>query len=153
MILKRDYAIDDYDIDKYAFAQIPNRNNDEDDKLWNHVVTKMVHMPCGEFNSKSKCMDNVKRKCCFGYPKEYQTESYIDESGSAIYKRLSPDMGGNTAWISTPNSDGQFVDYEITESDIVPYNAYLLKHFNCHINVEVCSRIKLSNIFYDIRSR
>ena len=143
VILKRDYAIEDDDIDKYAVARIPDRDNDEDDKLWNHVVTKMVHRPCGEFNSKSKCMDNVKRKCCFGYPKEYQAVSYIDESGSAIYKRLSPDMGGNSAWISTPNSDGEYVDYEITDRDIVPYNAFLLKHFNCHINVEVCSSIKI----------
>ena len=88
-------------------------------------------------------MDNVNQKCCFGYPKEYQAVSYIDESGSAIYKRLSPDMGGSSAWISTPNSDGEYVDYEITDRDIVPCNAFILKHFNCHINVEVCSSITI----------
>ena len=79
----------------------------------------------------------------FRISKKYQAEYYIDESGSAIYKRLYQYMGGNTAWISTPNSDGEFVDYEITDSDIVPYNSYLLKHFNFHVNVEVCSGIKI----------
>ena len=31
---------------------------------------------------------------------------------------------------------------EVDNRDIVPYNAYLSKLFNCHINVEVCARTR-----------
>ena len=31
---------------------------------------------------------------------------------------------------------------------VVPYNAYLLRMFNCHINVEVCYSIKAAKYLY-----
>ncbi|XP_028121647.1 uncharacterized protein LOC114318877 [Camellia sinensis] len=31
---------------------------------------------------------------------------------------------------------------EVDNKDVVPYNAYLSKHFNCHINVEVCAGMR-----------
>ncbi|KAF9764540.1 hypothetical protein NGRA_0473 [Nosema granulosis] len=33
-------------------------------------------------------------------------------------------------------------EYEVTNANVVPYNNYLLKKYNCHINVEVCTSVK-----------
>lgn len=34
---------------------------------------------------------------------------------------------------------------------VVPYNPYLLKKFNCHMNVEVCSGIRAVKYLYKVR--
>ena len=143
VILNIDHAIQEDEIEKYAIAQIPDRNNEDENEIWEHVITKMVHRPCGDFNTNAGCMNNQRGKCSSRFPKEYSEENYFDESGSAIYKRLSPVSGGNSAWISTGNSDGVYIDYEVTDKDVVSYNPFLLKHFKCHINVDVCSSIKV----------
>ena len=143
VILKRDHAIQEDEIEKYAIAQISDRNNVENNEIWEHVITKMVHIPCGDFNTNTGCINNQRGKCSSRFPKEYPEENYFDESGSAIYKRLSPESGRNSAWISTANSDGVYIDYEVTDKDVVSYNPFLLKDFKCYINVDVCSSIKV----------
>ena len=37
--------------------------------------------------------------------------------------------------------DGKQVEQEVTNQWVVPYNPFLLRKFNCHINVEMCSSI------------
>ena len=54
----------------------------------------------------------------------------MDQDGYPIYRRR------NNGRVYTVK--GQDVD----NRDVVPYNAYLSKMFNCHINVEVCAGIR-----------
>ena len=39
--------------------------------------------------------------------------------------------------------NGQDVEYTLSNKDVVPFNAYLIKMFKCHINVEICSSLKV----------
>ena len=63
----------------------------------------MIHGPCGEFNIKAPCYQNNNHRCEKMYPMEYQTRSYFDSQGKAIYKRRSEEQGGNTALITRRN--------------------------------------------------
>ena len=36
-----------------------------------------------------------------------------------------------------------WTEYEYTSKDVVPHNTWLLEKFNCHINVEICSSLKV----------
>ena len=67
---------------------------------------------------------------------EYQTKSYFDSDGKAIYKRLSPEEGGQTAHLTKGDQT-----FKIDNQWVVPYNHFLLRHFKCHINVEIVSSL------------
>ena len=45
----------------------------------------MMHIPCGEANTKSPCM--VDNKYTKHFPKKYNSETTIDEEGFQVYKR------------------------------------------------------------------
>ena len=96
--LNRDYAITEEEIQKYCVAKIPEMNNERDYDLWRQVTTKMIHQPCGVFNPVASCCKR-NGKCEKYYPMEYTTQSYFDSDGKAIYRRLSPEDGGQTAYI------------------------------------------------------
>ena len=36
-----------------------------------------------------------------------------------------------------------WTEYEYTSKDVVPHNTWLLEKFNCHINVEIYSSLKV----------
>jgi hypothetical protein len=111
-------------IDSFISAEIPDPN--EDPLLYALVAENMIHGPCGKDNPKFPCMKNG--KCSKGYPKNYQEATSIDEQGFATYKR--------------PNN-GRFVMKGSVKLDnrwVVPYNPYLLKKFQAHINVEWCNK-------------
>ncbi|XP_039772144.1 uncharacterized protein LOC120640381 [Panicum virgatum] len=107
-------------IDKFISAEIPDLN--EDPLLYALVAEHMIHGPCGKDNPKCPCMKNG--KCSKGYPKSFHSETTIDENGFAIYKR--PD-NGHFVIKSGICLDNRWV---------VPYNPYLLKKYEAHINVE-----------------
>ena len=44
---------------------------------------------------------------------EFQTRSYFDSQGKAIYRRLSEEQGGNTAYIERRNGDNIKITYKI----------------------------------------
>ncbi|XP_028093048.1 uncharacterized protein LOC114293217 [Camellia sinensis] len=50
----------------------------------------------------------------------------MDQNGYPIYRRC------NNGQVHTVR------EQEVDNRDVIPYNAYLFKLFNCHINVEVC---------------
>ena len=111
-------------IDNFISAEIPDPN--EDPLLYTLVAEHMIHGPCGPDNPKSPCMKNG--KCSKGFPKSFQSETTIDKNGFAVYKR--PD-------------NGRFVQKGQCRLDnrwVVPYNPYLLKKFQAHINVEWCNK-------------
>ena len=111
------------EIDKFYKAEIPDK--EEDQELYNLVVKNMIHGPCGIHNPNAQCMNNG--KCTKRFPKDFQEETQINDNGYPSYKRPH---NGRTITKKVGNT---FV--ELDNRWVVPYNAYLLKKYNCHINV------------------
>jgi hypothetical protein len=64
------------------------------------------------------------------YPCPFNTETPQGKDSYPIYRRRD---NGQTVQVRGKTLDNGWV---------VPYNPYLLRRYNCHINVEVCSSIK-----------
>ncbi|XP_045456077.1 uncharacterized protein LOC123665891 [Melitaea cinxia] len=116
---------DRYDI----LNQSPDQ--DEDPTLYDIVVRNMIHGPCGALNPNSPCMHEG--KCSKKFPKPYQSQTSTGDDGYPKYRRLSPEEGGRKAAIR---------NYEIDNRWVVPNNKLLLKIFEAHVNVELCSSVK-----------
>ncbi|XP_035221887.1 uncharacterized protein LOC118194792 [Stegodyphus dumicola] len=113
-------------IDSLVCAELPDATRHPE--LHNIVKSSMIHGPCGELNRNSPCMsDGV---CSKGFPKPFQAETKENVNGYPLYRR---------------RDDGNFIvikGHAIDNRWVVPYNPYLSKKYNAHINVEVCSSIK-----------
>ncbi|XP_076948379.1 uncharacterized protein LOC143620603 [Bidens hawaiensis] len=112
------------DVDKFIFAEIPNKYSDPD--LYKLVSDHMIHGPCGDANPKCTCM--VNKKFSKNFPKMFNDETAVDSQGFPVYKR---------------RDNGQYVvksDIMMDNRTVVPYNKTLLKQFQAHINVEWCNQ-------------
>lgn len=116
------------DIDKVVSAEIPDP---DDTILFNLVKSHMVHGPCGHLNPNSVCMD--KGKCKKEYPKQFVSETKENVNGYPLYRRRN---NGRT-FSKVINQ----VKIDIDNRFIVPYNAFLLRYFQAHINVEICASV------------
>ena len=79
--------------------------------------------------------------CSKRYPKQYITETQISADSYPLYRRRSPDNGGQVSTFSM-RIGGSRVDQEIDNRWVVPYNKLLFRSMNCHCNVELCMSIK-----------
>ncbi len=128
-------------IDAVVQAEIPDQNIDPG--LFQIVKAHMIHGPCGP-QSNSPCMDGS--RCRKMFPKRFSSETVADVEGYPLYRRRSPEEGGQVMQIRrSGESECRLIDNRW----IVPYNSYLLRMMNCHANVEVCQSIKA--IHYVIR--
>ena len=86
----------------------------------------------------SKFQSIVHAKWCMHkeVPRVFVESAIMDQDGYPIYRRRN-----NCQQYSIR---GQ----EINNRDVVPYNSYLSRLFNCHINVEVCARIRCVKYIY-----
>ena len=75
------------------------------------------------------------------YPKQYIAETQLGADSYPLYRRSSPDNGGQVSNICM-RIGGSRVDQQIDNRWIVPYNKLLLRSMNCHCNVELCMSIK-----------
>lgn len=116
-------------IDSVITAEIPNK--EEDNELYDIVVKHMVHGPCRAFNHNSLCM--IEGKYSKKFPKQFQSNTSSGGDGYPKYRKLSPEKGGKNYTIR---------NHEIDKRWIVPYNKLLLKVFDGHINIELCSSVK-----------
>lgn len=115
--------------DDFVQAEIPNKvEHPEEHEL---VLTHMIHGP--NCNSTSLCWKNG--SCSKRYPKPYSDETRCGYDSYPIYRRRSPEMGGHQGYKEGRNEP-------ITSKWVVPYNMTLLKLFNCHLNVEICTSVK-----------
>lgn len=87
----------------------------------------MIRKPCGLRNPQSPCMDNG--KCMKNFPKDFCNATVGNLNGYTKYMRRKG---------VEHEVNGKIFD----NSWVVPYNAYLLLKYNCHINVEVCASIQ-----------
>ena len=114
------------DIDRIVCAEIPNK--DTEPELFHTIRSSMVHGPCGVLNPNSICM--VDGTCTKGYPKQFSDTTIENVNGYPSYRRRDD---GQTIVIGQKEVDNRW---------IVPYNPWLSKKFDAHINVEICSSVK-----------
>ena len=128
------------EFDKFVSAEIPGLNNPVLRAL---VLKHMIHGPCGH-GFRSPCMcdngDGSGPICSKSYPKDFCPETQQSQGSFPIHRRRSPAHGGETA-VKQMRRNGEDVDFEINNQWVVPYNAFLLLKFNCHINIEICNTV------------
>nr|KAJ0194409.1 hypothetical protein LSAT_V11C800408160 [Lactuca sativa] len=111
-------------IDPIISAEIPDII--EDPELYSLVNEFMVHGPCGAENMNCPCM--VDKRCSKNFPKQFSNHSSVDQNGFPLYRR---------------RNDGHFVEksgVRLDNRNVVPYNKYLLKRYQAHINIEWCNQ-------------
>ncbi|XP_078431709.1 uncharacterized protein LOC144703386 [Wolffia australiana] len=77
-----------------------------------------------------------KEKCSKKFPKEFVDSTQVTNDGYPLYLR---------------RNNGRAIQkgpHVIDNRWVVPYNKYLCKAFNCHINVEICSSIQSVKYLY-----
>ena len=114
------------DIDSLITAEIPVRATEPE--LYEAVKTAMVHGPCGVLNPNSVCMADG--SCTKDYPKDFQNKTVLANDGFPHYRRRD---NGRTIQVGTKEVDNRW---------IVPYNPYLMKKYQAHINLEACTSVK-----------
>ncbi|GBL83774.1 hypothetical protein AVEN_132666-1 [Araneus ventricosus] len=119
------------DIDKFVSAELPDPCTDL--RLFQIVTKCMVHGPCGTININSPCMRDG--QSCKSFPKQFKDDTEENVNGYPIYRRRATE----------PVQVGK---YSIDNRWVVPYNPWLLKKFNAHINVEVCASVKSVKYLY-----
>ena len=108
-------------------------------KLREKVIKYMVHQKCGQFNPNAPCMTTDKQSshkyCSKHYPQPFRDAFTTNsKTGRAEYRRMD---NGDTATIRQKNGDNEFVETDIDNRYIVPYNPYLLMKYDCHICVDL----------------
>ncbi|KAL8618847.1 hypothetical protein ACOMHN_000854 [Nucella lapillus] len=124
-------------IDSIISGEIPDS---EDNELYDIVKKHMVHGPCGSHNPKSPCMQD--KRCSKMYTRKFVNETQTDSDGYPLYRRQRPEDGGNSFTLKTGQGE-HAREIEVDNQWIVPYNPVLSRIFQTHINVEVCSSIKI----------
>ncbi|KAJ2921310.1 hypothetical protein H1R20_g15783, partial [Candolleomyces eurysporus] len=120
-------------VDSCISAQWPDR--EQNPLLFDTVLERMVHGPCGAANPNAPCM--VNGKCSKRFPQEFNEETTMGENGYARMAR--PDNG--VAF----EVHGIWVDNRW----IVAHPRALCAEFDCHINLE-CA-ISLASVRYSFK--
>lgn len=132
ILRETDKIRDPTDADSVVCAELPDPN---EDPLLHKVVSEcMIHGPCGDMNLQAPCMDG--NKCSKNFPKEYAPETLMNVDGYPLYRR---------------RNDGKIVqknDCFLDNRWVVPYNKWLSKKYQAHINVEICSTITSVKYLY-----
>nr|XP_047141325.1 uncharacterized protein LOC124816255 [Hydra vulgaris] len=119
-------------IDNLICAEIPDPI--VNCELYDIIKTCMIHGPCGILNPNSPCMkDGV---CSIKYPKDFNANTVAVHNGNPRYRRRDNGLVIN---IKGNNVDNRWV---------VPYNPWLSKKYQAHINVEACMSVKAVKYLY-----
>ncbi|XP_071739185.1 uncharacterized protein [Rutidosis leptorrhynchoides] len=110
------------DIDSIISAEIPDKSTNLE--LYELVADFMLHGPCGSQNPKSACMNEMTKTCTKSFPKRFQEHTFVDENGYPVYRRRD-----NESRVYKGEA-------ELHNGYVVPYNPFLLKKYQSHINVE-----------------
>ncbi|XP_071939844.1 uncharacterized protein [Coffea arabica] len=118
--------------DKVVCAELPDK--DRYPHLYSLVVKHMIHGSCGDMDKSCSCMRDG--TCKNRYPKNFCAQMTHGEDTYPYYRR---------------RDDGKRVKvrrFTLDNRWVVPYNPYLLALFDCHINVKICSTLKLVKYLY-----
>ncbi|ONM52829.1 hypothetical protein ZEAMMB73_Zm00001d019382 [Zea mays] len=107
-------------------AEIPSNKYPELQKM---VIKHMMHGPCGSLNPNYPCTKG-RKSCKNHYPRPFSDTALQGKDSYPIYRRRDDDRKEKVRGC------------ELDNRWVVPYNPYLLRLFNCHINVEACGSIK-----------
>ncbi|XP_077226376.1 uncharacterized protein LOC143862926 [Tasmannia lanceolata] len=113
-------------------AELPDENNEP--LLFERVVKHMMHGPCGNMRTSSPCTVDGNYKS--HYARAFRETTKQEKDGYVTYRRR---CNGRQVYVRNQNLDNRWV---------VPYNPYLLRRYNCHIKVEICSSIKAVKYLY-----
>ena len=130
ILAKEDKPLTPAKVDQLVVAELPDLEDPNQAGLANIVIDRMLHGPCGTRNPSAPCMEDG--KCCKGYypPKAFRNETSIVNASYPLYRR---------------RDDGRVAcknGFEFDNRDVVPYNPFLCKKYNAHINVEIVASIK-----------
>ncbi|AQK55106.1 hypothetical protein ZEAMMB73_Zm00001d051768 [Zea mays] len=128
LIMQRKYKLtcpDQYDL--LISAEMPDKKKYPE--LYKMVIKHMMHGPCGLLNPKCPCTKG-RASCKNHYPRAFSNATSQGKDSYPIYRRRDD---GRKETVRGCELDNRWV---------VPYNPYLLRLFNCHINVEACGSIK-----------
>ncbi|XP_057292987.1 uncharacterized protein LOC130621642 [Hydractinia symbiolongicarpus] len=120
------------DIDSVISAEIPNQQ--EHPELFEIVRSCMIHGPCGHLNPNSRCMEDG--VCTKSFPKKFLASTVAEVNGYPLYRRRD-----NGIHINVNNVD-------VDNRWIVPYNPWLSKKYNAHINLKPCMSVKCVKYLY-----
>ena len=126
-------------IDRIISAEIPDKHiivdgKQLDNPLYERVTKSMIHGPAC---TKRKLGCSASGFCSSQFPKRYESQTIIEEDEKPRYRRRAPDEGGNS-FIKYINGK----KHKVTNKDVVPYSPWLLKKYDCHINVEHVNSVK-----------
>ncbi|AQK40678.1 hypothetical protein ZEAMMB73_Zm00001d024115 [Zea mays] len=127
LIMQRKYKLtcpEQYDL--LISAEIPSNKYPELRKM---VIKHMMHGPCGSLNPNCPCTKG-RNSCKNHYPRPFSDTTLQGKDSYPIYRRHDDDRKEKVRGC------------ELDNRWVVPYNPYLLRLFNCHINVEACGSIK-----------
>nr|XP_042901178.1 uncharacterized protein LOC122269910 [Parasteatoda tepidariorum] len=138
-------------LDDLISAEIP-----EDDLELKELISKwMIHNPRGDMNPSAPCMvsKHGRDQCRWGFPMEHQDMTSLVDDEKPRYRRrynplldpMNPEFSHEQA-IYRKDCNGQRVTTD--NHHVVPYNAYLLKKYQCHINVEFVGSIEPVEYLY-----
>ncbi|KAL6894303.1 hypothetical protein ACP4OV_008401 [Aristida adscensionis] len=108
-------------------AEIPDKKKYPE--LHKMVIKHMMHGPCGALNRNCPCCIG-RQSCKNNYPRAYSETTIQGKDSYPIYRRRKNGKKENVR------------NAQLDNAWVVPYNPYLLRLFNCHINVEACGSIK-----------
>ncbi|KAE8260490.1 hypothetical protein A4X13_0g301 [Tilletia indica] len=125
-------------IDSAVSAELPDPEQDPD--LHRAVLTHMIHGPC---TANQPCMQNptMPGRCSRRYPRPFRPETIADVDGYPEYRRRANGV------VAEKRTSGNRV-HQVDSSWVVPYNPFLLRTFDCHMNVEVCTAISAVKYLY-----
>jgi hypothetical protein len=123
--------LDPANIDRVICAELPTPEMDPTGTLRSLISKSMIHGPCGIDEPNAACMDGA--KCTKRYPRPFQDTTVVNNDGYPTYRRRPA-----ATPIRKPHRGRQIT---IDNDRVVPYNPYLSKKFDAHINVEICATI------------
>nr|XP_042913037.1 uncharacterized protein LOC122273048 [Parasteatoda tepidariorum] len=127
----RDKLLTPSSIDRFICAEIPPKDNFPN--LHQKVSKHMLHGPHSE---ATPCYDKTSGICTKKFPFAFREETDMSGDGFPLYRRRD-----NRSDMHFYNKRIGNLLIPIDNSMVVPYNAYLLLKYNCHINVEYCGSV------------